>query len=263
MSKENGFVSVILTVHNQQDIVGQTIESLIKNASDAVNEIIIIFDGCTDMSYEVVCSVITDYVNKFHFKIIYAANVFETKANNIGLKAVTNPYAIINQDDCWVLEKYYDQKLLKPILQFNDVFAVSGRNAHDIMNRPDGTLFHPNCAGSNTEFHEQNIFYIRQVVNRGPLLLKMDIVKQLHYLDEDFAPLTYDDHSLCIEAAKKFDLRCGCVNINFRSDMHWGSTRKLDGMFFETVIRKNEKLFWGKHGEFLKNYNPVEERMLH
>ena len=73
--------SLILTVHNKDWMIKDVMQSIYKNTVGEY-ELIIILDGCSDNSEEIVLSNLKD-----NTKIFYADDVFETKANNIGLKA--------------------------------------------------------------------------------------------------------------------------------------------------------------------------------
>ncbi len=62
---------------------------------------------------------------------VYTDNVFETKANNAGLKMVENDYVVLIQDDMVVREKDFDKRMLEPFVKYNDVFAVTSFVAHN------------------------------------------------------------------------------------------------------------------------------------
>jgi hypothetical protein len=72
---------------------------------------------------------------------VYTDNVFETKANNAGLKMVDNDYVLLIQDDMVVNEKDFDVRMMKPFQTFNDVFAVTSFVAHNnIYNENTGEI---------------------------------------------------------------------------------------------------------------------------
>ena len=48
-------------------------------------------------------------------KIIYTDDIWETKANNVGLREVNTQFATIVQDDMLIRQKNWDKKLLKDI----------------------------------------------------------------------------------------------------------------------------------------------------
>ena len=239
-------ISLILTIHNQAEIIEKVLSGLVSNISDNAKELIIIFDGCTDSSKDTVCAWFNGHDCKIPTIFMYADNVFETKANNMGLKQASQPYVIITQDDCVIKDYHFDVKLLEVMEKYSDVFAVSGRNAHDIMPNQYHEVVYVNNTGWGTEFNDPNTFYVRTVVNRGPLLLKMSVVKELNYLDEAFCPQNGDDHDLCIRASYRGYV-CGCRPINFISDNDWGGTRKGNGRWIEEAIHKNMRIIYDRH----------------
>ena len=75
--------SCILTIHNKEFLIGDVCSSLVKNLSDNTNQLIIVFDGCTDNSETIVKNILND-VTDIKIDYVYTDNVFETKANNAG-----------------------------------------------------------------------------------------------------------------------------------------------------------------------------------
>ena len=92
------FHSILLTVHNKQDMI-KSISSITKNTKGPY-ELLIVFDGCSDDSEKIVTNYLKKYKNRsIKKKYLYANDVFETKANNIGLKECSGDYITIIQDD--------------------------------------------------------------------------------------------------------------------------------------------------------------------
>ena len=87
--------SIILTVHNKGWLIDKVIQG-IKNNTVGEYELIVVVDGCTDNSEEVVRNNVQDLKN---YTVLFAPNVFETKANNIGLREAVGDKVIIVQDD--------------------------------------------------------------------------------------------------------------------------------------------------------------------
>ena len=100
--------SIILTVHNKGWLIDKVIQNIYKNTVGSY-ELIVILDGCTDNSEEVVL----ENVHR-DATILYAANVFETTANNIGLRRATGEKVIIVQDDMVITEEAWNKRLQKP-----------------------------------------------------------------------------------------------------------------------------------------------------
>ena len=219
--------TIILTVHNKENSICTILEKLIKNTSNNTVKLIIILDGCTDKTEAKIKNYL--FLNKtiLDIEIILTDDIWETKANNIGLKKVITKYATIVQDDMLILQNNWDIKLLNNFLN-NQIFAVSGRAGHDFSFQ-ENKFKVVNLFGREYPFSNNSIFgklvgkliaiikpywlykYFnfvakRVVVNRGPLMFEMKKLKELNYFDEKFAPFELDDVDLCCRAYKKYKL---------------------------------------------------------
>jgi len=249
-------ISLILTIHNQEAIIQEVLSGIFSHYSSLCKEIIIVFDGCDDNSEKFTRNFMSKNFPQFPVTYQVTDNLFETKANNVALRLATQPYAIIIQDDCLIQERAFDVRLIKPMLFWGDLFAVTGRDAHDVKVLESGLVEYPNVADKARDF-----VHVRQVVNRGPLALKMEVVRAFDYLDETFYPQNGDDHDLCLRAATQ-GWHCGSYPIFFMSDPSWGGTRKGDGRWIADAIHKNMRILNNRYSIFLQAYNPMEERYL-
>lgn len=249
-------ISIILTVHNKENLIEWVLNSILENIS-VTEELIIVIDGCTDFSEQL----IKRTLSKGTFpptKIIYTDDIFEVRANNLGLKASTQPYCMIIQDDMIIQEKDFDWKMLSPF-QFSDAFAVSARTAHD-NTIIDNVLHHINLSGKETNL-SKGIYSIRDSCNRGPLLLRHDILEKLNYLDDKFAPLHLDDHDLCMRAWKEFGMVSGSYMIDYRSDYEWGSSHSPKiAVLSNNSWQKNAEIMKARHYDALMGEKHGEER---
>ena len=269
--------SINLTVHNKGFLLERVLQSIYKYTVNDY-ELVVVLDGCIDNSKNI-CS---KWKEKFeNFKLLYADNVFETKANNIAAKASNGDFIIIVQDDMVVNEYGWNKRLSVPIKKFDDVFAVTARTAHNWTINPDSVDL---CGGSfdanrwadiliATDRAQQekglprNVFAIRNNVNRGPLLIKHNVLKDLNYLDEEYSPQDLDDADLCYRAYKQFGMKCGVFWIDFISKLEWGGTRnknnpnKLPHKWLLEANFKNSKLITERYSDMLMN-NHNEERII-
>ena len=110
---------------------------------------------------------------------------------------------------------------------------------------------------------ERNIFSVRDVVNRGPLMIKLSMLKKLGYLDELFAPFTLDDHDLCLKAYKKYGWVCGSYVIDYLSDLKWGSTRRNEkiAMIVKNAEKKNMKIIIDRYSDHIRSLKHDEYRI--
>ena len=104
--------TIILTVHNKESSITKILKSLLRTISDCTVRLIIILDGCTDQTNKKVIRFIQNNNIKPKVKIIYTDDIWETKANNIGLREVNTQFATLVQDDMLIRQKNWDKKLL-------------------------------------------------------------------------------------------------------------------------------------------------------
>ena len=264
--------SIVLTVHNKDWLIGQVLDGIIKNTSGKY-ELIVVLDGCTDNSEQVV----TDILSKTDIphKIIHTPDVFETKANNAGLKECSGEFAIIIQDDIVIKEKDWNMRMQKPFLKYNDIFAVTANCAHNyILNTNSIHLGMEedldNCwcdilqcvDEANVRNIPRDTFAVRATANRGPLMINLSDLKELGYLDEEYSPQDMDDHDLMFRAYKQLGKRVGCFWIDFVEDPSWGGTR-VNGEPANWLLKshhKNSKLFYQRNKDVLDDMRIVDNR---
>ncbi len=260
--------TIVLTVHNKENTICNILEKLTKNTSHHTTKIIIILDGCTDKTEQKIKSFLTFNKTFLDIEIIFTDDIWETKANNLGLKTVKTEYATIVQDDMLILQKNWDQKLLTNFLN-RQIFAVSGRAGHD-FNFHDNKFNVVNIFGREYPFSSNsifgkvigklialfkpywlykyfNFFATRIVVNRGPLMLEMKKLRALNFFDEAFAPFELDDVDLCCRAYKKFGL-LSAANPIFYVELN-GSKKNSsfsNNMSKKSII-KNTKIIIKRH----------------
>ena len=114
--------SVVIPMYNNEGTIEKTIQSVINQTKyDLIDEIIVVNDGSTDKSLEIVNSLILEKNSKI--KILNKTNGGASSARNVGIKNTRNEYiALLDADDVWlpnkleiqneILEKYTDIKVL-------------------------------------------------------------------------------------------------------------------------------------------------------
>jgi glycosyltransferase involved in cell wall biosynthesis len=272
----NTTYSIIYTIHNKDFLVGEGLERL-KKFTKGLYEIIIVLDGCSDLS-ELIVLDFKKKNPKLKIKIEYTDDVFETKANNVGLKKSESEYVIIVQDDTLMNEDGWNIRLTKPFKSYSDVFAVSSNCSHnwefnpkskhlnmdeDLDNCWCDIITHVDHAGRPWNL-PRDVFAVRQSVNRGPLAINHSDLKTLNYLDEVFAPLDMDDHDLCFRMRKQLGKVVGCYWTDFISDFSWGGTHQNGGHkpWFYKSNHKNTKIFWNRHSDIINSGKIIDNRKL-
>jgi len=257
-------ISAVLTVHNKASILPDVLNGIILKNFGLVKEIIVVLDGCTDGSESIADSIQRHYNNIPPIVKVHTPDVFEIKANNAGVAAASGEYVLLIQDDMVIREPGYDQRLLEPFRRFDRVIAVSGRDAHNLVSDEQGIAVFPEAKGWSTkENTARNIFYIRDSVNRGPLLINREMFNEMGGFDEYFYPQDQDDHDLFIRAYRRHGWITGSYWIDYESKPEWGSTRtgKNRNMLAEAG-RVNRRKIIERHGEFLAGPKHDENRVM-
>ena len=254
-------ISCLLTIHNKDFLIDKVCQSMVNNVSENTDQIIVVFDGCNDNSEPIVRNILNNVKGK-KINYVYTDNVFETKANNAGLKYVENDFVVLLQDDMVVNEKNFDLRMLKPFLKFNDVFAVTSFVAHNnVYNEITKEINYIDIANKNNS--DRNIFYAREYGNRGPLMYDYKDVVKLNFLDEYFSPLNYDDMDISMRAFKELNKISGLYCIDYTSDLSWGTTRRNPNPILNNIHIVNAAKILEKHKDLLYSNNKfVENRKI-
>ncbi len=234
-------IDIVISVFNQENLIEKVLYGLFKNTTTPFN-LIIVFDGCTDKTEKRAFK----YIKRFKPKILInlieteAPNVYETKANNIGFKLAKEDYMLTLQDDMVINELGWERRLTYPLRKFNDILAVSARHSQDIDSINGENHNYINRMAKELGTLPRNIFAIRDVINRGPVAFRMDYLREMNYLNEDYAPSDLDDADLCLRAWEQKKWKCGAFWIDYISKIEWGKTRSKDStMYITNPISKN------------------------
>ncbi len=268
--------SILLTIHNKENLIVDVLDGIFKNAVEKF-EIIICLDGCIDKTSEIVLRYLYDTrcKNLVHFNVLRADNVFETRANNMCARTSRGEYVIIVQDDCIIRDYGFDERILRPMRTWDDIFAVTGRCAHnwqfnpnskDINSQPHGRewcdiLEHVNHA--NVSSIPRDVFAIRDSCNRGPLAINRKEFEEMGYFSEEIFLQDMDDHLLMNDAWVKLGKKVGYYGINFESKDEWGGTRE-NGQPKKWLLEANNlnsRIFYNRHKETIKRQT-IENRIL-
>lgn len=123
-------VSIIIPVHNGSLLISRCLDSVYHQYGDFDLEVIVIDDGSTDNSVEVVKA------NPHSIKILQQANQGPAAARNKGIETATGKYlAFLDADDYWLPD------FLEETVRFMEVnpavIAVSTGQLHKIPNKLD------------------------------------------------------------------------------------------------------------------------------
>lgn len=271
-------VSLNLTVHNQEPLLREVLDRL-AHFTRGPYELVIVLDGCKDRS-EVICAEFIRDHPRLKIKLLQAPNVFETKANNLAAQQSEGEHIVIVQDDMLIAEDGWNQRLIKPLLRWDDIFAVTSRTAHDWVANPATRDLHRSLDSYRDEEVEwcdilnhvnhrtrvntpRDVFIIKDTVNRGPLAIRHADFRRLGYFDEGFAPQDMDDHDLCYRARRQLGKRAGLYWINFICKDDWGATRRQGRpVWLYRAHQANMRRVWERHRQLIESPKDEEIRDL-
>lgn len=101
-------VSVIIPAYNSRKTIVKSLDSII-NQTVAINEVLIIDDGSTDDTAELVSNYIDKHTSQ-NIKLLQQANSGPSSARNLGIKhAKSDLIAFLDSDDQWLPDKTREQ----------------------------------------------------------------------------------------------------------------------------------------------------------
>ena len=254
--------SVIVTIHNGarripsgEILLEKVLDGIINNTVGEY-EVLCMLDGCTDDSDKVV----DKYLDKANVRPIVLPDIFELRTNNAAFKESKGEYVIVVQDDQVISEHGWNKRMQKPFDAFDDVFAVTARCAHNwVINAHSYHLNNPSApihgwcdifehVDHASDAHElsRDVFAVRSSCNRGPLMINLEDLERVGYLDEAFAPCDMDDHDLMYRAYIELGKVCGAYRIGMESNVAWSGARvggQLPMWAYESQ-HKNSRTFW-------------------
>jgi glycosyltransferase involved in cell wall biosynthesis len=234
--------SVVIPVHNQENIFCENLQSILKHTLGNF-EILIVLDYCYDKTEQRLLEFLDKYVPPEHLiqlKLFKTDRpLFETKCDNIGFRNSVGKFCLEIQADMEMTEPGYNIHLTKPFAIHN-VIAVSGRCAHN--------LFDGESVGRidiEKPLHLLNVdkhsFYVMDTCNRGPLLIDRAKLIEMNYLNEEDYFLDNSDHDLMARSFLEKNYICGYIPIDFNAPLCNGSTRKHKVDCIEYEVNQSEK----------------------
>jgi len=271
--------SIILTIYNKEKTIADLLQLLWTNTKSYNKwDLHIIYDGCVDETKKNCQKILNNF--KIPVYEYETPDVFEIKANNLGLKNAKGKYCIILQDDNYIYEKKWLEKMLF-WLEENPKVAVLGGLA--------GVNFFPldfeaQGIGVNHSLFENhqrldpvldkklsNFIFEADAVMRGPIVLRKELLETHGYLDEEYCPIYNDDMDYCFRM-KKYGYSIFCypidvVNKNLTVAKYKNPEKEK---FWSDTAQKNQKLFykrWGSeigknHELYLKVPKPIWQEKL-
>lgn len=280
-------LSVIVTTHDKQWLIGTVVDAILKYTVTPF-ELVMVYDGCKDKSRETVEKVLRGAGTRIgenkmvKYIPVETPDVHEVKANNAGMKASSGEYYLLLQDDMVPNERGWDIRMMRPMEVWEDIFAISGRNAYNVYPgiQVIGDLIgrvEDDTPRGTYDINTRCLVRLRDTINRGPLCMRASSVKKLNYLDEAFAPSDCDDVDICYRARLEYGWRCGVYPVDYLSDLSWGTARIKAGLNalgvesekskaykddFNQRVYKNWCLITKKYGHTFGTPKKNEDRLL-
>jgi hypothetical protein len=271
-NNNKSFFSIVIPIHNQENIITKNIISILNNTTEKLYELILILDSCSDNSEIKLLNLLQ---NNLIFKKYTLLNkililkseipLFETSADNLGFYCSTGEYILEIQADMEMTNYGYNMKLLIPFLKNNEIIGISGRCCHSFNSTNGVGKLGLDIIKNISELPniDINSYYIGETCNRGPLLLNHSKLKELGYLDEVNYFLDNSDHDLFARAFLQKGWICGYVPIDYISLLENGSTRKIrneiNTKYYNIKLNLTNN---GNNGFLKKNINKLLPRKI-
>lgn len=206
------FFSVIIPLYNKEDYILATLESAI-NQSFKNFEIIIVNDGSTDRSLNIIQSIKNDKI-----KIITTANRGLSAARNIGIKNTNASYvAFLDADDLW----------MEDFLETINNLIKKNKKEHVFATAIEPFIKNKNISLKPTDYiisKEKHITTFSNladhIITPSGLVVKKSVFKEIGYFDEginyaedeDFYIRCFKPYNLILYTEPKIYYRMGAIN---------------------------------------------------
>jgi glycosyltransferase involved in cell wall biosynthesis len=233
-------VSAVVQLFNKR----QNIEAIVAGLLSApIDEIIVLDDGSSDGSIDVLPGLLT---GKNHF-VIRSNDIFEVRTYHRALDFARGEFvALLQDDDIPPMDGAWVRDAIDLFDRHPRLAVLGGRDALELfLKDPSASADPPNPIGyraiNQRDGHRIDIpFAFAQVVNRAPILLRRQPIREIGGIDLAFAPFQCDDVDLCLRAWKA-GLQVGFYATGFVRDVGMGGMRLFNADKMGPQSRKN----WG------------------
>ena len=264
---KNTAFNYIVPIFNKEDILNDTLQAIEKSAGTESN-IIMIVDGCTDNSEEIVDQFSK---NSSHRTIkVLMPNVHMLLSVNEGLKNVKNGYSVIMQDDIILKDIDFEAKIKELYNSINQLGVISLRygsnigkinlykkikniSLDDMIEETDFIKSPDDYA--NYQTGQYDTFYPRMSAINGPNVIPWNLLSKIGHFDKNLAPYGFDDPEYCLRALQQGFIN-GLYPLKYESEIEWGGTRRSKSFLKKAaeIHIRNRKYVFKKHHMFLKKY---------
>jgi len=236
--------AVVVSAHDAAHVLGRNVEALLKHTT-GLWELIVVLDACRDGSEAAARAALlrgleraADVGGLVRARLVVQPDaIWETSSDNLGMQLADarTEWLLLVQADIQVGERGWNARLALPGEVWRDVWAVSGRAAHNVAcGRYEDTPGFNMTAGRDLEALPSaealqaaaKTFYIRDALNRGPVALRADVARGLGFFNERDFHLGRDEHELMLRAYVDKGLRCGYYDVGFAMPKGDGASRR-------------------------------------
>jgi len=226
---KNPLVSIIMPTYNQEDFIGEAIESVQRQTLEDW-ELIIINNYSNDRTLNVIAGFNDKRIIVYNF----SNNGVIASSRNLGLRSANGEYiAFLDSDDLWVPDKLERQvKFLSSdksalLCSSNcDQFPIGQRN---VLKKFKSGYITPNALLKRNE-----------IINSS-VLMKRSVIEKVGFIDESPGLKAVEDYDYWIRIAFKFKKSLFLMkNVLVLYRLHGANTT---GSGEEAIIRKYDKLF--------------------
>ena len=241
----NPLVSIIIPAFNAEKFVCEALESVFTQSYGPI-EVIVVDDGSTDKTAEVVKSYQTRRINKERLIFIHQQNAGPSAARNAGINVAKSKYiAFLDSDDIWTKDKLLRQiQLMETHPDTGLLFGDTRRFSRD--NILISSLFEQK--GYDLDFFGEN-FYLKHAYNKiltngnfittGTVILKRKCLEHVGYFDEN---LRYsEDMDLWLRIAVRYPIAYSTDLYMLRRIHEHNVSENIEAMYlgFITVMQKH------------------------
>ncbi len=193
------YFSVVISVYNKSHFVAKTLNSILNQ--DFIDfEVIIVDDGSTDNSLEILNSLTDDRITIYSTK-----NQGVSAARNFGMhKAKANFFALSDGDDIWLTNHLSELKLLIESFPNCGIYATSYQKMffNNYATQPKFTAINNPFFGIVKDYFKTSL--VDNILWTSAVAIPKEIIDQNYIFDEALG--CGEDTDLWINIAKNFDI---------------------------------------------------------
>lgn len=219
-------VSVILTCHNEERFIVQAVESAInQTASSRIKEIIIVNDGSTDGSAEVIAALAR---REPRVHVLTTAGIGLSSARNLAIRhAAGDLIAILDGDDFWAEDKLERQLAVldngcKAGLVYGDFVDFSAPDLSDALHVAVRRYRADQCDTLPT------YFLLDGPIVPSSMVMRREMVEDIGLFNEAFR--AGEDTEFCLRAAERWTFQHVAEALVYKRRHGSNITRRLDAL---------------------------------